>query len=212
MKKTLFFICSFAFINALAQINAVTENGDPVLLYEDGTWEYTKKSDFDSTSIETYVNPEKFKKTDAASFLVKSNVFNIGVWINPKEWTFSKETDNEDAEYEFNIKNKDIYGMMISENIEIPIETLSGIAYDNAAAVAEEIEIIKKEKRNINGKDVLMLQMNAKIQGIKIVYCGYYFSNENGTVQLLTYTGQKIFENNQEKIFEFLNGFVEIEN
>lgn len=52
-----------------------------------------------------------------------------------------------------------------------------------------------------------MLQMDGTIQGIKITYMGYYFSNDSGTVQFITYTSQNLFAAFLPEIEILLNGF-----
>ena len=68
------------------QQKALTETGDEVILYDDGTWKYTNQAE--TTFIDT--NKVEFKKNDNSTFLLKSKKFNIGVWINPKKWKFIK--------------------------------------------------------------------------------------------------------------------------
>ena len=190
-----------------AQINAVTETGDQVILNNNGTWKYIDESVIENLSIPK--NTKIFKKEKEASFLVKSKRTNVGVWINPKKWSFNNGKENEDSEFEFQLKGEDLYGMMISEKMEIPLETLKEIALDNAKEAAPDIKIVKQEYRNVNGIKVLMLQMNGTIQGIKFVYYGYYYSNSSGTVQLMTYTGQNLLNDYLEEVESFLNGIVE---
>lgn len=55
MKKGIFLFLSLAFSNVSAQIVAVTEYGDEVLLYDDGTWEYLE-TDFGTPQL--FVMPE----------------------------------------------------------------------------------------------------------------------------------------------------------
>jgi hypothetical protein len=59
---------------------------------------------------------------------MKSNKLNVGFWLNPKIWSFKKATDNTEAEYEFQLRNGDLYGLVISEKVEIPLETLKSIS------------------------------------------------------------------------------------
>lgn len=100
--------------------------------------------------------------------------------------------------------------MLISEKIQIPIETLKGIAYENAKNAAPDIKIIKEEYRTVNSIKVLMMQMSGTIQGIKFIYFGYYYSNTNGTIQFITYTSENLFKTYFDDIELFLNGLVEI--
>lgn len=190
----------------LAQINAVTQTGDEVMLYKDGTWKYL--NDFAETETMIPINNIEYKKTNNLTFLVKSNRFNIGLWINPKEWTFVKGTNNDAYEYEFEKKGEDLFGMMITEKVEIPLKSLRKIALKNARSAAADARITKEEFRKINGNQVLMLQMEGTLEGVKFVYFGYYFSNSNGSVQLIVYTGENLFKEYKNDIEQFLNGFV----
>lgn len=191
-----------------AQINGITETGDEVILYQNGTWEYL--NDNITTGIQIPVNDQLFLKDDQSTFLVKSKKLNIGVWINPKDWSFSQGTDSDAFELQFQKKSDDLYGMLIAEKMQIPIDVLKGVAIENAKNVAPDIKVINEEYRNVNGTQVLMMQMAGTIQGIRFTYYGYYYSNSNGTIQLLTYTGESLFNDYFEDIEMFLNGFVEL--
>jgi len=90
------------------------------------------------------------------------------------------------------------------------MESLKEIALENARGVASEVNVIKEEYRNINGIKVIMMKMAATVQGIKFIYEGYYYSNSNGTVQLLTFTSEKLFNQNADNIESLLNGLVEL--
>ncbi len=70
-------------VSTMAQINAVTETGDEVVLYHDGTWKYVKDSL--SQKINIPVNDKAFVKDAQLSFMVKSKKLPIGIWINPKK-------------------------------------------------------------------------------------------------------------------------------
>jgi hypothetical protein len=211
MKKVfllLIFLAQTLFITA--QINAITETGDEVVLYKDGTWIYV--NDELNKESEIPVNPTEFTKAKKATFLVKSKTTDIGIWINPKNWKFAKATSNKDAEFEFSNKTGDLYGILITERMVIPLETLKSIAYENAKSAAPDVRIIKEEYRTVNGLKVLMMQMQGTIQGIKFVYFGYYYSYPGGTVQLLAYTSREIFNEKQDELETFLNGFVKLSN
>ena len=190
-----------------AQINAITQTGDEVILFEDGTWSYLNNSITESSEIP--LNNKEFKKDKNSTFLVKSKKLNVGIWINPKDWKFSKGLENDEFEFQFQKKGGDLYAMLISEKIQIPIETLKGIAVEIAKSAAPDIKVIKEEYRNVNGIKVLMMQMSGTIQGMRFTYYGYYYSNENGTIQLLTYTGESLFDDYLDDIEVLLNGLVE---
>mgnify|MGYP001202678524 CR=1 FL=1 len=209
MKKIIFtalILLSMQLANA--QINAITDSGDEVVLYDDGTWEYLNDSMV--TASEIPENSKEFITDKKSTFLVKSKKLNIGIWINPKTWSFSKGTDKDAYEFQFQKKGDDLYAMLIAEKTQIPVETLKEIAISNAKDAAPDIKVIKEEYRNVNGKRVFMMQMAGTIQGIRFTYFGYYYSNSNGTIQLLAYTGESLFNEYETEIELFLNGLIEL--
>lgn len=118
---------------------------------------------------------------------------------------------NPEAEFELVKKDGDLYGMIVTERLEIPLETLKIIAVENARAMAPDLRVVKEEYRMVNGLKVLVLQMNGTMQGIKFAYFGYYYSNENGTVQFVTYTSQSLMKTSQKECETLLNGLVVLE-
>ena len=210
MKNSLLtMLLMFSLTLSYGQIKAVTENGDEVTLYDDGTWAYDDLEMMED--VEIMMNPATFTKGENASFLLKSSKNNFGFYLDPKEWSFTKEASNTAAEYELHLKSGDLYGMIISEQLEIPLETLRGIAVSTAKSAAPDLQVVKEEYRMVNGLKMLHLQMNGTMQGIKFSYYGYYYSNESGTVQYVTFTAQNLIESYREQCDALLNGLVVIE-
>ena len=207
IKKLITIGTLFFTILSNAQMNAVTENGDEVLLYKNNTWKYS--NDSLNVAIEILKNDKLFIKDKKSSFLVKSSKANVGVWINPKNWNFTKAKPDSPSDFSFNHKELDIYGMLVAEKTEIPVESLIDIAYENGLEAAPDIKIVKKEYRNVNGLEVIMMKMKGTIQGIKFIYYGYYYSNSEGAFQFLTYTSQNLFNEYENDMINLLNGFTE---
>jgi len=198
-------LCCFTF-NAVASKKAMTEEGDVVILNDDGTWKY--EGNKPSTQIALTTNPKIFKKNKQSNFDIKSGKTNSLFAINSKKWKFKKnENGHESAEYTFELKNGDLYGMAISEQVEIDVEELAKIAFDNAKGAAPDTEIVKKEYRIVNGNKVIYMEMVGTIQSIKFKYLGYYFSNSSGSTQYLAYTGNNLVDKYKTDINNFLNGF-----
>ncbi len=198
-------LCTFSFI-VIASKKAVTEEGDLVILNNDGTWTYEDGKAFDD--IELPINPKTFEKHIKSNFTLKSTKTNSSFSINPKKWKFKKNKNgHESAEYTFELKNGDLYAMAISEEIEMDVEELAKTALENAKGVAPDTKVIKKEYRTVNGNKVIYMEMVGTIQSIKFKYLGYYFSNASGSTQYLTYTGTNLEAKYKTEINNFLNGF-----
>jgi hypothetical protein len=202
---TVLVLCFFAF-NTAASKKAITDEGDVVVLNDNGTWLYENGQVESETQLE--MNPVIFSKGANAKFMLKSAKTNASFWINPKKWKFKKnENGHESAEYTFKVKGSDLYGMVIAEQLEIGLEELVDIAVDNARGAAPDTRVIKKEYRMVNDHKVIYMEMEGTIQSIKFTYLGYYYSDDSGSTQYLTYTGSNLVSKYKKDINNFLNGF-----
>lgn len=192
-------------IPAFAGIRAITDTGEEVILNSDGTWEYLKSP---AVGNDIPVNSVSYTKPGSAQFLLKSTMNNSGFWVDTQKWQFSKASQNEAAEYEFKLKGKDLYGITITEEMSIPLDSLVKIALDNLLKEAPDARVILKEYRNVNGLNLIHMQMRATVSGIDVVYYGYYYSDDSGSTQLLTYSSSKLIQRYQAQAYELLNGLV----
>lgn len=209
MKKTILIVIASLLIytHGQSQIKALTSDGNEVLLFNDGTWKYVNDNlSRTSHSREVLTNSNPFKKSSSSSFEVKSKKVNASVFINPKKWKFAPGEEGSAGEYDFDFRNGDVYGMIITERTEIPLESMKDIAVKNAKDVAPDIEVLEEEYRIVNNKKILCLQMNGTIKGIQFSYFGYYYSSPKGTIQFLTYTSKNLFAENRIEMEELLNG------
>lgn len=208
MRKLLFFCYFFIFsFSVLAVQKAVTEQGDIVLLNTNGTWQYEDEKTV--ITSELTLNPETFVKDKDSNFTLKSLKTSSTFSINAKQWDFGKNNgdDHAVAEYTFQLKNSDLYGMAISEQIEIDVNELTNIAFENAKVAAPNAEIVKKEYRVVNGHKVIYMEIIGTIQSIQFKYFGYYYSDATGSTQYLAYTGANLEKKYKKEINNFLNGF-----
>lgn len=210
-----YFIFLFALLlifnlKSYSQTKAViTESGKQVELFDDGTWKYVFDDPSGSIKIDTII----LTKPKLSDFLLKSTKLKYGVWVNKTKWDFSKneKVGGTPTEYNFRLKNEDAYGVIIAEKVEIPIDNLLDIAFQNAQSASSDIQLVKKECRKVNGKYIYFMQMEGTMKGIKFVYLGYYYSDSNGSIQFLTYTSQNLMKQYKKEMEALLNGFVIIE-
>ena len=206
MKKLFVAILLLLAATSYASQKAITDTGKEVILNNDGTWEYSDNAQKATNIIKT--NKKKFKRPRDSSFLLKSTKNNSAYWINTDKWSFEKAKANPSAEYEFILKGKDLYGMAITEAAEIPVESLANIALSNARGIAPDAKSVKQEFRIVNGKKVIYMEMNCTVQGMKVTYLGYYYSDVSGATQLVTYTTTNLVDKYRSEINNFLNGLV----
>lgn len=191
----------------LAQQTAITQTGEQVVLYNDGRWEYVTKDSLRENEIRS--NPDPFVKKQNADFLIKSSRIPVGFWIDSNNWSFVKKEVYEAAEYELDHKSGSLYGLIITEHLDVPLTSLANIALQNARDAAPDIKVIEREFRKVNGTTVLMMRMVGTIQDIRFSYFGYYFSGSGGSTQFLVYTSEDYMAENLETVQDLLNGFVQ---
>lgn len=213
MKPQLIFLfAAVTFSNGLfAQKNAVTDDGVQVVLYDNGTWKYVNDSSGQGGDSASSIgmNPKVYSKDLRSTFLLKSTKFDgLGVWLDPKKWSFKKVEDGSAPEYKLELKDESAYAMIITEKMSIPLETLRAVALTNAQKVAPDTRITHQEYRTVNGLKVLNLQLKGTIQGIKFEYFGYYYSNDRCTAQFVTYFSQGEAETYRPIAEQLVNGMV----
>lgn len=204
MNKVLLILISLLITFGYSSIIAITDTGENVILNNNGTWEYANNNQNNTQAMET--NKETFHKPKESTFLLKSSKNKSAFWINPNKWSFKKADDTEAAEYTFELKGKGLYGMAITEETGMPIETLAKVAFQNALSVAPDMKLVKQEYRMVNDKKYIYLEMTGTLQGILFTYNGYYYSDDSGSTQFLTYSSTQLANKYNVEAFNFLNG------
>ena len=209
MKLLIFLImCILSCARSSAEQKAVTDTGEIVVLSNDGTWKYLDGKD-NPTIPKINTNSQKFFKSSNQKFLLKSKVTNHGLYLDPKKWEFSSDSDEDsDFEYTFTSKEHILNAHLISEKIDIPIETMEKIVLFNAKEADPNVRLLKKELRYVNDTKVLFLEFSATSEGIEFIFMGYYFSDSGYTSQLTSWLFKSQYGDHSSKLLAFLNGFV----
>lgn len=178
------------------EVRAITENGKQVILRSDGTWSYAKPLKQDE------IKPQ-------LAYVGKRGVFILE--LVPGQWRRGQVDPSSDAEVVYAHADGDVYGQVIAERIEIPIQSLKKIVLTNMEQVAADAKLIQDEKRTVNGKEVHCITVDATVAGIPLTYHCYLLSGKEGTFQVMTWTGRNLFGEVKPDMEAFLNGFRIIE-
>ncbi|MDX2246730.1 MAG: hypothetical protein SF052_08150 [Bacteroidia bacterium] len=214
MKRTLFtlllFIVCFMPIRLWAQEIAVTERGDTVFLYANGTWSYYNEGmQTGQSTIEIRMNDQPHTKPEKSIKKISGLNDAYEVWYDEKKWKRVPPGElNPEADIALKFMDGDAYAMVIYEEVEIPAANLSQIAIDNAANVAPDIKMIDREYRVVNNDTLVWMRMDGTANGIKIAYYSYYFSNTKGAIQFHTFTGQNLMDKYKEELENLLDGLI----
>jgi hypothetical protein len=174
-----------------ADVRAKTEDGKDVILHDDGTWTYAEFAKKDKRASERYVG--------------KHGTFALS--MVPGVWKKSEKPSNPVAEAEFTHKEGDAMAMVIAERIAVPPAQLKQTVVQNIRNADPQAKILKEEKKTVNGTDVQFLTLNAKVQGIPFTYMYCLYTGDAGTIQIMTFTGQNLFNEYKQDMEAMLNGF-----
>jgi hypothetical protein len=50
------------------------------------------------------------------------------------------------------------------------------------------------------------MKFNSTVRTVQVTYLGYYYGGPEGTIQVLGYTGQNLFDKYEKDLTEFLDG------
>ena len=189
-----------SFLPAAAQERATTESGRKILVFPDGTW--TNDTKIALKAIEQGV----FSKPKLATEKIRFLHDKTAIYFDPAIWKPVKQ--EEPSRLQLQHKDGDGYALVVSERMQISLESLKGIALMNAKNAAPDARITREEKRLVNGVETLFLQINGTIKGISFQYFGYYYAGKEGCMQILTYTSENLFDEFKKDFTDFLNGFV----
>src|ERR1700740_776968 len=210
-------------------VAAITQDGRKVFLYPDGTWKLAEQAQLQSSQAATNSagdnnramgnrsgpgnppamgqkqNTEGGNNPPANSkVFVKAPQGQFGVWIDQQKWT-QNPSNNDPIKITFIHQGETSYAMVIAEKAHVSTDALERAALSNAKKVAPDITLLFKEKRVVNGKSVLCMEMTGTVQGTSFMYYGYYYGGPEGTLQVICYTTLELFDQAKADFDEILS-------
>ena len=130
---------------------------------------------------------------------------NISLKYDPDRWKLTA-SHNERA-FDLSHSSGDAHALVIAEPVAVPPDVISDIALANAQSADPNAKVIFRDKRRINGAAVYFLKIEANVDTVPMVYWGYFYAGENGTVQVVMSTTKTLLPQYQKDFLDFLNGF-----
>lgn len=201
-----------------AQITAITERGDTIYVFNDGTWSFYEDGGYQEETGLEYLDMElTFDSTDQVFTIPSDSKSNIksalgffDINYNDKKWKrVPAGKFNEDAEIAFESKEKDMYAIIISEEIEIGAENIVKIALNNmeeTMSTPPEVKLL--QKRVVNGQPLIRAVYAINVSGMDLTFDSYYYSDFRGTIQFTTWTGSNLHGKYEKDIVDLLNGIL----
>jgi len=154
----------------------------------------------------TQTSADAYTRTAAATKQMKAPFGDFAIWYDPAKWQVKKSDSA--GELRFESANGEGYAKVFTEEKGVPTELLTKVALTNARQADPNAKLTAQEYRKVNGREVLMLQMEATIHEDPVHFYGYYYGGFSGTIQVVTMTRQSDFAKNVADLTDFLNGLV----
>jgi len=187
---------------------AKTTDGKEVILRDDGTWAYAepgKKDKAKAKDKEKAGGDYKKDKKSELAYTGKRGTFTLS--LVPDAWTQLEKSINPLAEVGFKNGEGDVYAMVVAERLQVPLPALKKSVLDNMKRVDPESKVLLDEKRTVNGLEMRCLTVEAAVQEIPLTYHIYLYAGDEGSIQLMTWTGRKLFKESKADMEALLNGF-----
>ncbi|TXF75113.1 hypothetical protein [Chryseobacterium sp.] len=213
MKKILPLITLLVGFYGSAQVKGVTEDGNEVILFDNGTWKFVNESDA-QTLEKIDENPAVFGRNTDQSILLKSSRLDAGIYYSPKKWEVSAQAVGSHIEYFLRDKNPDnpLFGFMTTEKLQIPdLKSLKNLMLEGIQKNVDYFRLKQSEYRTVNGLKVLYLRYAANVKGLDFEYGIYYYLTASGYCAVVFYCAQNEFVKNSVAAEQFLNGIVKTE-
>jgi len=192
----------------LPELIGTPDNGRRIKQENNEAWFFRPESEKNNDAIAEKLSFSR--PTDADKFLTGTGK-TYGIWFKSKNWILMDRKLNSAADMSFRARNSDAFAMIIAGKVNIPLQSLKGIVLENARSTAQNSKFIKDEKRIVNGNKIIAVQIKGTMKGIRFVFFNYLYSDRNGAIQIVTFTTDNLFEEYQNILEEFLNGFVVLE-
>ncbi len=145
------------------------------------------------------------KRNPNAKMEKKTSFGDFSIWVDTSKWKESPLKD-EPTVLQFESRGGDAYAKILTEKAPIPKASLRQIAIDNIRKQDLNAKVILEEERMVNGRRVAVLQMDAVVNNLPIIYYGYYYGGTSGAIQIVCFTLKSSFAENLDRFTELLNG------
>jgi hypothetical protein len=177
-------------------MEAKTNDGSAVTLYEDGTWR-PKTLQLDHRII---------RKGDFANQLVKSRFGFFEFWVDPKIW--HREQDSGAFEFSYAHNDNEAGCGVIPERVQMTQDALRNAVLKNVQATDSKAKIAQESKAFVNGLGGQVVELNATVEGLFITYYTFLWTGSKGTVRIACWTASAVIDVYRPVFNDFFGGFM----
>jgi hypothetical protein len=147
---------------------------------------------------------KQVRKERTATRGVPSDFGDATLWLDPLKWVeYSRET----GVVRFNHVNKHVLGWMLADKTGgIRTSAMKELALRNSLREDPNARIDREERRVVNGREVLYLEIILSHGATPIRFAGYYHGGLKSNLQVVAYCVESDFDAYQKDVNEFISG------
>lgn len=143
--------------------------------------------------------------TESVSGLLKIDS-NISLKYDPDQWRLAAR--HGDGQFAFSHSSGEGHALVISERTALSPDSIQDVALANAQSVDPHASIGFRNKIRANGVPLWFLKIEVTVETIPMIYWGYFYSGESGTVQVVTYAEKSRFPEYEQSFMDLLSGLM----
>lgn len=128
----------------------------------------------------------------------------VSLKYDPDQWR--PTGSHSDGHFAFSHSSGDGHALVISERTATPLDSVEDVALANAQSVDPHARIVFRDRKWVKGVAYWFLKIEATVGTSPMVYWGYFYVGEGGTVQVITYTEKSHLPEYEHGFTDFLNG------
>jgi hypothetical protein len=145
------------------------------------------------------------RKSPSANTRIKLEFGDFALWVNETKWK-QQPADAVAGVLQFRSVDGEGFARVVAEKISVPTEALAELALTNAKQSDPNAKVTLRGKRTVNGREVLVLQIDLTVKNIPLRLYSYSHGGTSGTIQVVTYTAASAFDSKADEFTEFLDG------
>lgn len=150
-------------------------------------------------------SPVSILPTSPSSHPLSLRDLQKSVQYDPRKWQqYTELTD--DRRLLLRHRNGDGAAVVGASRIVVPLESVPDLELAFLRRADPGARITFKERRQVNGTDVMFLKAEATVKGILFSYYTYFYNDGVGSHQILATTGRNLIDEYDRDFMEILNG------
>lgn len=128
----------------------------------------------------------------------------VSLKYDPDQWTPASTRGN--GQFAFSHSSGAAYALVIAERTAVALDAVQDVALANAQAIDPQATMVLRYRNWNKGDAFWSLKLHATVATVPMIYWGYFYVGEGGTVQVVTYAEKSRFSEYEQSFKDFLNG------